>query len=142
MTPIVKQQEGAAAQQAGLGVELGYDSIPAVQFINKRSTFLATMGMFPKSWRPSLRKLPLSWFNGGHSASEWMLALATTAVAYRSQHHTNFNDILEKYLEATDDRGQKMDDEELIAEALTLLIGGTDTVSRYVSGPIACLFLL
>lgn len=135
MTLIVKQgRDDAMELQDEPGRELEYTSIPAVQSINTRSTFLATMGMLPKSWRPLLRKLPLSWFNGGHSASEFMLNLAMTAVSHRLQHQTTFDDILGKYLEATDDRGQKMNDEELIAEALTLLIGGTDTTSRCVLG--------
>lgn len=129
---IAKRRDKAIESYETSEQKLEYTTLPAVQAINKRGTFLATMGMLPKYWWPLLRKLPLSWFSAGHAAAEMMLTLAITAVAHRSQHNAIRSDILGKYMEARDDRGQQLDNRELSSEALTLLIGGTDTTSKCV----------
>ena len=59
-----------------------------------------------------------------------MAALAVTAVADRAKQTFYRSDILSKYFDATDKRGEKMDNFELSAEALVLLVAGSDTTSK------------
>ncbi|KAG0691553.1 cytochrome P450 [Suillus ampliporus] len=108
--------------------EGAFVNIPAVQFLNDRGEFFASMGALPPAWRPWVRLLP--WYRKGGIAVENSAGLAVAAVAKRFTTPTDRVDLLSKLQEGRDDEGNLMGREELTAEALTQLVAGSDTTSN------------
>ncbi|KAG2117260.1 cytochrome P450 [Suillus discolor] len=108
--------------------ECAYVDIPAVQILNDRGEFSASMGVLPPTWRPWVRLLP--WYRKGGIAVKNLAGLAVAAVAKRFTTPTDRVDLLSKLQEGRDDEGNLMGREELTAEALTQLIAGSDTTSN------------
>lgn len=102
--------------------------IPAVQILNRRGEYSASMGVLPPHWRPYARLLP--WYRQGSEAVENLAGIAVAAVAKRLTMPTDRVDLLSKLQEGRDDEGKPMGREELTAEALTQLIAGSDTTSN------------
>ncbi|KAI6019956.1 cytochrome P450 [Pisolithus orientalis] len=102
--------------------------IPAVQILNRRGEYSASMGVLPPHWRPYARLLP--WYRQGSEAVENLAGIAVAAVAKRLTTPTDRVDLLSKLQEGRDDEGRPMGKEELTAEALTQLIAGSDTTSN------------
>ena len=102
--------------------------IPAVQILNGRGEFSMTLGCLPASWRPYARKLP--WFQRGSQDVKNLAGIAVMAVAKRLATPTDRVDLLTKLQAGKDDQGRPMGRPELTAEALTLLIAGSDTTSK------------
>ncbi|KAG1897873.1 aspartic peptidase domain-containing protein [Suillus fuscotomentosus] len=102
--------------------------IPAVQILNDRGEFSASMGVLPPTWRPCVRLLP--WYRKGGIAVKNLAGLAVAAVAKRFTTPTDHVDLLSKLQEGRDDEGNLMGRKELTAEALTQLIAGSDTTSN------------
>lgn len=102
--------------------------IPAVQILNRRGEYSASMGVLPPRWRPYARLLP--WYRQGSEAVENLAGIAVAAVAKRLTTPTDRVDLLSKLQEGRDDEGRPMGKEELTAEALTQLIAGSDTTSN------------
>lgn len=132
MARIVKRPEKAMSSYESADTKLEYDTINAIEAVNARSAFLITLGVLPALWRPLIKTLPLPWVRAGTEAFQKITKLTVTVVADRSHHSATRNDILAKYFDATDENGQKLDAQELSSEAITLLIAGTDTTSKYV----------
>lgn len=112
----------------GSNSEAAFIQIPAVQILNDRGEFSASMGALPPSWRPWVRMLP--WYRKGSNAVKNLAGLAVAAVAKRFTTPTDRVDLLSKLQEGRDDEGNLMGREELTAEALTQLIAGSDTTSK------------
>jgi len=112
----------------GSGSVNTFVQIPAVQILNDRGEFSASMGVIPPSWRPWVRMLP--WYRKGGKAVQNLAGLAVAAVAKRFTTPTDRVDLLSKLQEGRDDEGNLMGREELTAEALTQLIAGSDTTSK------------
>jgi len=102
--------------------------IPAVQILNDRGEFSASMGVLPPAWRPYVRLLP--WYRKGSKAVKNLAGLAVAAVAKRLTTPTDRVDLLSKLQQGRDDEGNLMGTAELTAEALTQLIAGSDTTSN------------
>ena len=102
--------------------------IPAVQILNGRGEFSASMGTLPPAWRPYVKKIP--WYARGSKDVANLAGIAIGAVAKRLATPTDRVDLLSKLQEAKDGDGNPMGKEELTAEALTLLIAGSDTTSK------------
>ena len=83
----------------------------------------------PPSWRPFAQRIP--WFANGSRAVKNLAGLAVAAVAKRLAAPTDRTDLLSKLQEGKDEDGRPMGREELTAEALTQLIAGSDTTSKY-----------
>ena len=96
--------------------------VPAVQILNDRGEYSATMGVLPPWWRPVAKKFP--WFAKGNQAVQNLAGLAVAAVAKRLANPTDRKDLLSKLQDGKDDEGKPMGREELTAEALTQLIAG------------------
>lgn len=124
--PVALSVESAIAEYGGKHCEIAY--IPAVQTINDRGTFSASMGVFPPWMRPILKKLP--WFSTGQKAVKSLAGIAVAAVSKRLNTPSDRRDLLGKLQEGRDDEGKLMGREELTAEALTQLIAGSDTTSK------------
>jgi benzoate 4-monooxygenase len=122
--------------------------IPAIETLNGRGDFTMPMGSLPSYWRPIASKLP--WFRQSGKDVEALAGIAIMAVKKRlaadagvdveneniaggnafSYRAGGTNDLLRKLQEGKDDKGNPMGREELTAEALTLLIAGSDTTSK------------
>ncbi|KAK0192825.1 cytochrome P450 monooxygenase [Armillaria mellea] len=125
--PVPKSnEEGLAA--IGQKTSCAVVEIPAVQILNDRGEFSMTMGVFPPWWRPIARKLPM--FQVGGKAVKSLAGIAIMAVAKRLATPTDRTDLLSKLQAGKDEKGKPMGREELTAEALTLLIAGSDTTSN------------
>lgn len=103
-------------------------SLPAVQILNGRGEYSMSMGVLPAWWRPFVRKLP--WYSRGQENVKTLAGIAIMAVAKRLATPTDRVDLLSKLQEGRDNEGKPMGKEELTAEALTLLIAGSDTTSK------------
>ncbi len=90
-----------------------------------------SMGVLPAWWRPLVRQLP--WYRNGSKDVQSLAGIAIMAVAKRLAMETDRVDLLSKLQAGRDGDGNPMSREELTAEALTLLIAGSDTTSKYVS---------
>ena len=117
------------------GVE--FVSLPAVQILNDRGEFSASMGVLPPSLRPFMLYLP--WFAKGQKAVRDLAGIAVAAVSQRLAVPTDRVDLLSKLQEGRDSDGEKMGKEELTAEALTQLIAGSDTTSKCVLAALTAL---
>jgi benzoate 4-monooxygenase len=102
--------------------------IPAVQILNGRGEYSMSMGVLPPSWRPYVRHLP--WYSQGQKDVKSLAGIAIMAVAKRLGNPTDRVDLLSKLQTARDGDGKPMGRAELTAEALTLLIAGSDTTSK------------
>jgi len=103
-------------------------SVPAVKVINGRGEFSMSLGVLPPHWRPIVRRLP--GFAQGARDVKNLAGIAIAAVAKRLATPTDRVDLLSKLQNGRDANGNPMGREELTAEALTLLIAGSDTTSN------------
>jgi benzoate 4-monooxygenase len=115
-------------------------TLPAVQILNDRGEYSASMGVLPPSWRPFVRRV-LPWYRRGDHAVKSLAGLAIAAVNARLDaekakggevEDEGRMDLLGKLMTGVDEDGKPMGREELVAEALTQLIAGSDTTSKSV----------
>ncbi|KAF9043501.1 cytochrome P450 monooxygenase [Hymenopellis radicata] len=125
---IVPKDNEVGLKSYGQQTACEVKEIPAVKILNDRGEFSMTMGVLPASWRPIARKLPM--FTVGGQAVKSLAGIAIMAVAKRLATPTDRNDLLSKLQNGTDENGNPMGSGELTAEALTLLIAGSDTTSN------------
>ncbi|KAJ3895324.1 cytochrome P450 monooxygenase [Lentinula edodes] len=108
--------------------------IPAVKILNGRGEYSMSMGVLPPAYRPIAKKLP--WFAAGAADVKALAGIAIMAVRKRLAAQdagtlsVRKTDLLEKLQRGKDEDGKYMGKEELTAEALTLLIAGSDTTSN------------
>ncbi|KAJ7485711.1 cytochrome P450 monooxygenase [Mycena latifolia] len=102
--------------------------IPAVAVLNGRGEYSMSMGVLPAAVRPIMRRFP--WYSRGLQDVEHLAGIAIVAVAKRLGQPTDRVDLLSKLQAGKDDNGDPMGRAELTAEALTLLIAGSDTTSN------------
>ncbi|KAJ5662129.1 uncharacterized protein N7477_009745 [Penicillium maclennaniae] len=107
---------------------------PAVDVLNRRGEISSTLGLLP-TLRPIARYLPDPFFSKGVAAVANLTGITIAAVATRLDAtergvDNKRNDILGRLIQARDSKGEPMGREELIAEALTQLIAGSDTISN------------
>ncbi|OCH91279.1 cytochrome P450 [Obba rivulosa] len=125
--PVAVSHE-AAMKGYGDGAAPEIEHFPAVQVLNSRGEYSASMGVLPPHWRPLARRIP--WFRRGNQAVQRLAGIAVAAVAKRLASPTDRTDLLSKLQEGKDDAGNPMGRPELTAEALTQLIAGSDTTSN------------
>jgi benzoate 4-monooxygenase len=126
----VAKSSRAAMDAYGKEAVQEYIEIPAVQILNARGSYAATMGVFPPWTRPFLQYLP--WFGQGRQAHEDIVGMAVVMVAKRLSTTTDRNDLLGKLQQGKDNEGKPMSKEALTAEALGQLVAGSDTTAKYV----------
>jgi len=103
-------------------------NIPAVKILNGRGEYSMSMGSIPPHWRPIARQLP-GWRQGRKDVRA-LAGIAIAAVSRRLAAPTDRNDLLSNLQAGRDGDGNPLGREELTAEALTLLIAGSDTTSK------------
>ncbi|CAL1708780.1 unnamed protein product [Somion occarium] len=126
--PVAVSQQDAMAAYGGKDSDIEVVHVPAVQILNDRGVYSASMGVLPPWMRPLAKKLP--WFSKGNKAVKSLAGIAIAAVAKRLTMPTDRVDLLGKLQDGRDDEGRPMGREELTAEALTQLIAGSDTTSN------------
>jgi benzoate 4-monooxygenase len=104
-------------------------SIPAIQILNDRGEYSASMGVLPPWLRPVVKRY-IPWYSRGSDAVKNLAGLAVAAVAKRLASPAYRSDLLSKLQEGKDEDGNPMGRAELTAEALTQLIAGSDTTSN------------
>lgn len=104
--------------------------------LNRRGEVSSTLGLLP-ALRPFAKYLPDPFFSKGVQSVSNLHGIAKVAVERRLNLATNDEkapakrrDILQMLVEAKDANGQPMPRDELLSEALTELIAGSDTVSN------------
>jgi benzoate 4-monooxygenase len=105
---------------------------PAIEVLNRRGEVSGTLGCAP--WlKPYAKWLPDSFFRSGVKAVEDLAGIAVAKVSERLDGGKGVEreDLLRRLQEGRDEKGEKMGRKELEAEALTMLIAGSDT-TRYV----------
>ncbi|KAL0568696.1 hypothetical protein V5O48_013288 [Marasmius crinis-equi] len=126
--PVPVDQK-AAMDRYGQEVEQTQQKeIPAVQVINGRGEFSGSMGTIPTWLRPLAKQTP--WFKQGSQDVKTLAGIAIMAVSKRLQAESDRADLLQKLQNSKDENGNPMGRGELTAEALTLLIAGSDTTSN------------
>ena len=112
----------------------------AVDVLNRRGEVSSTLGLLP-ALRPWAKYLPDPFFRLGVSAVQNLNGIAVAAVAARldaAEKNTagqgERHDLLTRLLQGKDANGEKMGRKEVIAEALTQLIAGSDTISNTSCG--------
>lgn len=116
------------------GSEMKTIHIPAVQILNSRGDYSASMGVLPSWLRPLIKHIP--WYARGNQAVQHLAGIAIAAVEKRLADPVagERGDLLAKLQEGKDENGNPMDKGELTAEALTQLIAGSDTTSNSSCG--------
>ncbi|KAF8678296.1 Cytochrome P450 monooxygenase [Rhizoctonia solani] len=144
-------------EHAGEKAEVKY--VPAVQVLNDRGDYSASMGVLPMWIRPIMKYVP--WFSRGNTAVQCLAGMAIAAVERRLKFGLpdepleeeeeideklskgkKRTDLLEKLMQGKDENGAPMGREELTAEALTQLIAGSDTTSNSLSSSCAIAYYL
>lgn len=131
--PIAKSQEQAFSMFGQDASKFETFTVPAVQILNERGEYSAAMGTLPPWVRPIVKRY-IPWYSRGSAAVKNLAGLAIAAVAKRLASPVYRIDLLSKLQEGKDEDGNPMGAEELTAEALTQLIAGSDTTSKYVPG--------
>merc|ERR1711939_756526 len=103
---------------------------PAVQILNERGEYSATQGSIAPWIRPFMPRID-PWFARGKASVTNLTGIARTRVNERLKTGAgDRRDILYHLENAKDSDGKPMPRDELIAEALTQLIAGSDTTSN------------
>jgi len=125
---VVPQNQQDVMDSYGSEKKVETVEIPAVKILNGRGEYSMSMGVLPSYWRPWVRHLP--WYRKGGKDVRTLAGIAIMAVAKRLATPTDRVDLLSKLKAGRDSEGNPMGREELTAEALTLLIAGSDTTSN------------
>jgi benzoate 4-monooxygenase len=115
------------ASTSGTASSSQIEHLPAIEILNRRGEYSATMGCIPPLLRPLAKKLP--WFSRGLESVRKLAGIAIAAVGTRmeleeSGEGADSRDLLSKLMKGKDENGNPMGREELTAEALTQLIAG------------------
>ncbi|GAA6013846.1 hypothetical protein JCM10207_008211 [Rhodosporidiobolus poonsookiae] len=103
---------------------------PAVQILNERGEYSATLGCLPPWIRPYMKYID-PWFARGLASVNNLTGIARTRVNARLENGAgDRKDILSHLQSGKDAEGKPMGVPELTAEALTQLIAGSDTTSN------------
>lgn len=108
---------------------------PGAETLNRRGEVSSTLGLL-LSLRPWAKYLPDPFLRKGLESVRNLHGIATVAVNKRlqasekGQHQSERHDILDMLVNAKDSSGNPMSQDELVSEALTQLIAGSDTVSN------------
>lgn len=131
--PTVLSQESAMASYGSSAKdtpEIAY--VPAVRIINERGDYSASIGVLPPHWRPWLVRF-IPWYRNGNTSVHLLAGMAIAAISKRlAGPPTERADLLAKLQAGRDEEGRPLGAKELTADALTQLIAGSDTTSKYV----------
>ncbi|KAG6906545.1 hypothetical protein DXG01_013253 [Tephrocybe rancida] len=129
--PATRSESEALSSSAS--APLQSKTVPAVKILNGRGEYSMALGVLPPWWRPLARLIP--WYRRGAADVKSLAGIAIIAVKKRLEAEERGDiggrvDLLGKMRSSRDAEGREMAREELTAEALTLLIAGSDTTSN------------
>jgi len=104
---------------------------PAIEVLNRRGEVSGTLGCAP--WTKKYAKwFPDKFFTQGLKAVEDLAGIAVARVSDRLDHGKGADreDLLKKLIDGRDENGDPLCRKEIQAEALTILIAGSDTTSN------------
>ncbi|VBB75887.1 Putative cytochrome P450 pisatin demethylase-like [Podospora comata] len=103
----------------------------AIEILNRRGEVSAALGILP-SLKPYAKYFPDPFFTQGLAAVESLAGIAIARVKMRLENPPpeGRKDLLQRLVDARDEKGEPLGREELTAEALTQLIAGSDTTSN------------
>ncbi|KAI0312016.1 cytochrome P450 [Amylostereum chailletii] len=101
--------------------------LPAIRLLRGRSDFNTVIGVIPIHWRPFIVRF-VPWFSRGHKCVASLAGIAAISVSKRLADPESRPDFLTRLLQGKDDEGNPLCAEELTAESMTLLTGGSDTI--------------
>jgi benzoate 4-monooxygenase len=122
VAPVAVSAAHAISSYSGDGeAKVEVHHIPAVQILNDRGEFSASLGVLPPHWRP-LAKRFIPWFRQGGQAVKNLAGLAIMAVKTRLEAeedksqigHGERADLLAKLMQGKDDEGKPMGPEEYV----------------------------
>ncbi|KAF5019796.1 hypothetical protein F66182_8165 [Fusarium sp. NRRL 66182] len=119
------------SEEVEFDTEKGTRSLPVITSLSTRSEIAATVGALPEI-KPYLKWSPDPFFRQGFNGMINLRTLGTSRITDRLNNPPSpdrHKDLLERVREGRDHKGQPFGTQELIAEALTVLIAGTDTTS-------------
>lgn len=104
---------------------------PAVQIINRRGEIVSTLAIIPELM-PWAHWIPDPFFSKGVEARANLTRIGIASVRERLTHPPTDAraDLLSRLQQAKDDKGNPLGADELTAEALGLIVGGSDTTSN------------
>ncbi|KAK4202069.1 cytochrome P450 [Triangularia verruculosa] len=104
---------------------------PAIEILNRRGEVSAALGILP-ALKPFAKYFPDPFFYQGLAAIENLAGMAIARVKMRLDNPPQEGrlDLLQRLIDARDEKGEPLGREELTAEALTQLIAGSDTTSN------------
>ncbi|KAK0501635.1 cytochrome P450 monooxygenase [Armillaria luteobubalina] len=127
---LIAQDSHAVMESYGqAGAKNASKKIKVIKTLGGQSEkFVVTMGALPGWWRAVLQRTPMFWkgVEDLHATVGW----AVTAISKRLQESTDRNDLLSKWQAGKDEDGNPMSHEELTAEAVTLLLAGSETTAN------------
>lgn len=135
---MVEKGRDESEVQLKSGTPISY--APAVEILNRRGEVSSTLGLI-LPFKPYAKYFPDPFFTKGLESVRNVHGMAVAAVSARlsavekglpnlDEHGKERIDILTLLLAGKDANGAQMGREELISEALTQLIAGSDTVSN------------
>lgn len=128
---IAKVPKDQKSVMESYGKELSEDqliSLPVISLFNNRGEFNLTMSATPLRWRPLVRRIPS--LAKGSKDVKTVAGIGIAAVSKRLATPTDRVDLLSNLQSGRDSNGNPLGRAELTAEALTLLIAGSDTTSK------------
>ncbi|KAH8828626.1 cytochrome P450 [Flagelloscypha sp. PMI_526] len=144
MAPIVTGDKGVKSA-LNYDDKIEYKSIPAIKILTGRGDYSASIGCFPPWMRPWVKRF-VPWYRRGAGDVENLAGIAVAKVATRLRRRQRSDssilaeqggmegkertDLLSKLQFGKDENGKRLSPEEVTAEALTLLIAGSDTTAN------------
>ena len=129
IAPVARSQDDAMAAYGDEDAKVDVKYFPAARILNERGDYAASVGVLPPWVRTLLRNFH-PWYRKGSVASGNFNGFAIAAVSRRLKTPTDRVDILSKLQQGKDDEGKPIGRPELTAEAVTQLVGGSDTTSK------------
>lgn len=112
-------------------VETGEDTDGLIQIIDARGEFMNAIGSLSSILRPLMRYHPFdSFWRQGYKARAGLESIGREAYQRRKSSTGNRKDLMSYLLAATDPSTKKsIDEDEIIAESISFIVGGSDTTS-------------
>ncbi|KAL6303363.1 cytochrome P450 monooxygenase [Sparassis latifolia] len=114
------------------------EEIAAIELVTARTEFVPALAVLPAYMREFMKRMP-QYHRGGKALGQ-MIGMAADVVSRRlaaARDAENdakiFDDMFGRLLNGRDENGNPMSPQELTAEAITLLIAGSDTTSNSMS---------
>ncbi|KAI0308517.1 cytochrome P450, partial [Amylostereum chailletii] len=129
VVPVAKSNEKTMSSYGKDVARNATVQMPAIDLLRGRSDFNAVIGVIPLRWRPLVTRF-IPWLNRGSKCVSSLAGIAATSVSKRLSVPNSRADFLTRLLQGKDDEGKPLGAEELTAESVTLLTGGSDTISN------------